>query len=125
MLNKKIVCVLITTLMLPIFPAFAQEEDRTAGASPQSEYQSTYRQLDLFGEVFERTRSEYVEEVEDKELIKNALNGMLTSLDPHSAFLDEDDFAQPEGITFSPEGRLFISNEASGGTPNVHEVEIE
>lgn len=108
MLNKKIVCVLITTLMLPIFPAFAQEEDRTAGASPQSEYQSTYRQLDLFGEVFERTRSEYVEEVEDKELIKNALNGMLTSLDPHSAFLDEDDFADMRVQTRGEFGGLGI-----------------
>ena len=48
----------------------------------------TYRQLNLFGDVFERVRAEYVEEVSDQDLIEAAINGMLTSLDPHSSFLD-------------------------------------
>ncbi len=52
----------------------------------------TYKQLNLFGDVFERVRAEYVDEVTDKELIKAAVNGMLTDLDPHSSYLDEDDF---------------------------------
>lgn len=53
---------------------------------------SVYEQLNLFGEVFERVREQYVEEVGDDKLIEYALNGMLTSLDPHSSYLTEDDF---------------------------------
>jgi carboxyl-terminal processing protease len=53
---------------------------------------TVYEQLDLFGDIFERVRSSYVEEVEDKELIESAINGMLTHLDPHSSYLPPDDF---------------------------------
>jgi carboxyl-terminal processing protease len=52
----------------------------------------TYRQLNLFGDVFERVRADYVEEPKDKELIESAINGMLTHLDPHSSYLNADDF---------------------------------
>ena len=55
--------------------------------------EATYRQLSLFGEVFQRVREEYVEEIEDSTLIDNAINGMLTALDPHSNFLAEEDFS--------------------------------
>lgn len=48
----------------------------------------TYRQLSLFGEVLERVRAEYVEQVSDQQLIEEAINGMLSSLDPHSSFLN-------------------------------------
>ncbi len=48
----------------------------------------TYRQLDIFGDIFERVRSQYVEEPAEAELIKDAINGMLQSLDPHSSYLD-------------------------------------
>jgi carboxyl-terminal processing protease len=51
---------------------------------------SVYEQLDLFGDVFERVRSQYVEEVEPQELIEAAINGMLTSLDPHSSYMDAE-----------------------------------
>ena len=54
----------------------------------------TYRQLDLFGNIFERVRASYVEEVEDAGLIEDAINGMLRSLDPHSAYLSPDDFLE-------------------------------
>ena len=50
-----------------------------------------YEQLDLFGDIFDRIRSEYVEEVDAKELIEAAINGMLTSLDPHSGYLPPGD----------------------------------
>ncbi|MEQ9694458.1 S41 family peptidase [Shimia sp. SDUM112013] len=50
-----------------------------------------YEQLDLFGDIFERIRAQYVEEVEEGELIEAAINGMLTSLDPHSSYLSPDD----------------------------------
>ncbi len=52
-----------------------------------------YEQLDLFGDIFSRIREEYVEPVNEKELVEAAINGMLTSLDPHSSYLSEDDAA--------------------------------
>ncbi|MFN0113969.1 MAG: S41 family peptidase [Paracoccaceae bacterium] len=53
---------------------------------------SVYEELDLFGDIFERIRSQYVEPVDDKKLIEAAINGMLTSLDPHSGYLAAKDF---------------------------------
>ena len=53
---------------------------------------SAYRQLDLFGDAFERVRANYVREVEDAELINAAINGMVTHLDPHSSYMDPNDF---------------------------------
>ncbi len=52
---------------------------------------NVYEQLDLFGDIFERIRIQYVEEVDDADLIEAAINGMLTSLDPHSSYLSPDD----------------------------------
>jgi len=52
----------------------------------------TYRQLNLFGDVFERVRSEFVEEVTDEELIRAAVEGMLQTLDPHSSYMPPRDF---------------------------------
>ncbi|MQQ08573.1 PDZ domain-containing protein [Epibacterium sp. SM1979] len=54
---------------------------------------SVYEQLDLFGDIFERIRVQYVEQVDDKELIEAAISGMLSSLDPHSSYLSPDDAA--------------------------------
>jgi len=54
--------------------------------------QETYKQLNLFGDVFERVRAQYVDEISDEQLIEYAVNGMLSSLDPHSSYLDEKDF---------------------------------
>ena len=53
---------------------------------------STYEMLNLFGEVMERTKAGYVEDVTDQKLIEQALNGMLSSLDPHSSYLDAASF---------------------------------
>ncbi|MCF7698512.1 S41 family peptidase [Loktanella sp. M215] len=60
-------------------------------AQTASSESSVYEQLDLFGDIFERIRQGYVEDVDDKKLIEAAINGMLTSLDPHSSYLSEDD----------------------------------
>ena len=65
-------------------PLVAQESERNA---------SVYEQLDLFGDIFERIRSQYVEDVEPSELIEAAIDGMLTSLDPHSSYLSPEDAA--------------------------------
>ncbi|MGB0903767.1 MAG: S41 family peptidase, partial [Mangrovicoccus sp.] len=63
-------------------PLIAQEQPRQP---------TVYEQLDLFGDIFERIRAQYVEEVDDGELIEAAINGMLTSLDPHSSYLSPQD----------------------------------
>lgn len=68
----------------------------------------TYLQLDLFGDIFERIRSTYVEDVEEKELIENAINGMLSSLDPHSSYLPPDDFSDMRVQTRGEFGGLGI-----------------
>lgn len=60
-------------------------------AQEQASGQSVYEQLDLFGNIFERIRSEYVEDVDEADLIEAAINGMLTSLDPHSSYLSPKD----------------------------------
>jgi carboxyl-terminal processing protease len=52
----------------------------------------TYRQLSIFGDIFERVRSQYVKEPKEQDLIENAINGMLSSLDPHSSYLTAKDF---------------------------------
>ena len=63
-------------------PLLAQESTRNV---------NIYEQLDLFGDIFERIRVQYVEEVNEKDLIEAAINGMLTSLDPHSSYLSPED----------------------------------
>jgi len=71
----------------------------------EKDQENTYKLLSLFGEVFERTRREYVEEVTDQELIEAAINGMLTSLDPHSSFLNEKDMLRKDAIWFAEKGK--------------------
>ncbi len=68
----------------------------------------TYRQLNLFGDVFERVRADYVEEPEDADLIDNAINGMLTSLDPHSSYLNPKTFRDMQVQTRGEFGGLGI-----------------
>jgi len=80
-------------------PLLAQE------ASPET---TTYEQLDLFGDIFERIRSAYVEEVDDEALIRAAINGMLTSLDPHSSYMTPDAYKEMQFDTRGEFGGLGI-----------------
>jgi len=89
--------VLITTQITG--PLIAQETGRSA---------SVYEQLDLFGDIFERIRSDYVEEVDEAALIEAAINGMLTSLDPHSSYLPPRDFDSMQVQTRGEFGGLGI-----------------
>ena len=68
----------------------------------------TYRQLELFGNVFERVRKDYVEDISDQDLIEAAINGMLTSLDPHSSFLSAKSFEDMQEKTKGEFGGLGI-----------------
>ncbi len=113
---------LTLTFLVALFPAplmaqnleqkLAQEESRTAGddkeLSPKEKAQNTYRQLNLFGDVFERAREQYVEPVEDEKLIEDAVQGMLSSLDPHSSYLDADDYQDMQVQTRGEFGGLGI-----------------
>ncbi|SFS21129.1 S41 family peptidase [Yoonia litorea] len=69
---------------------------------------SVYEQLDLFGDIFERIRSSYVEEVDDAQLIESAIDGMLRSLDPHSSYLSPDDARRMRVSTSGEFGGLGI-----------------
>jgi carboxyl-terminal processing protease len=80
-------------------PLLAQEAESKA---------DVYQQLDLFGDIFERIRAQYVEEVEPEELIEAAIDGMLTSLDPHSSYLSPDDAEQMRVQTRGEFGGLGI-----------------
>ncbi len=80
-------------------PLIAQETLKTT---------SVYEQLDLFGDIFERIRSQYVEEVDSEKLIEAAINGMLTSLDPHSSYLPPEDAADMREQTRGEFGGLGI-----------------
>src|SRR5215204_4968264 len=68
----------------------------------------TYRQLNIFGDVFEKVRSDYVEPPNEAKLIEGALNGMLTSLDPHSSYLSPNEFKEMQTQTRGEFGGLGI-----------------
>ena len=80
-------------------PLLAQEAEKSS---------NVYEQLDLFGDVFERIRAQYVEEVDSEELIEAAIDGMLSSLDPHSSYLSPKDAADMRVQTSGSFGGLGI-----------------
>ena len=77
-------------------------------AAPAASNEETFRQLELFGDIFERVRSFYVDETADKQLIESAINGMLQSLDPHSSYLNEESFRDMQVQTRGEFGGLGI-----------------
>tara|TARA_R100001369_G_scaffold1315_1_gene4591 strand:- start:2646 stop:3983 length:1338 start_codon:yes stop_codon:yes gene_type:complete len=80
-------------------PLLAQETEKSS---------NVYEQLDLFGDIFERIRAQYVEEVDTEELVEAAINGMLTSLDPHSSYLSPKDALKMRDQTRGEFGGLGI-----------------
>ena len=89
----------------PITQALAQDGSRA----------ETYRLLTLFGDVFERIRAEYVEPVNDRELIENAINGMLTGLDPHSSYMNPKSFKDMQVQTKGEFGGLGLEVQSEAG----------
>lgn len=79
----------------------------------------TYRLMELFANVFERVKQDYVEPVEDRELIEAAINGMLTSLDPHSGYLDLEHFRDMQVQTKGEFGGLGIEVTMENGLVKV------
>ena len=90
-------------LAVGLFLAF-----QVATSDAQEDAADTYRQLNLFGDVFERVRADYVEEVTDEDLIKSAIDGMLQSLDPHSSYMDARNFKEMQVQTKGEFGGLGI-----------------
>lgn len=80
---------------------------------------NTYRELDQFMSVFQRVRAEYVEQVDDKTLLRGAIDGMLASLDPHSSYLDERGFKQMMTQTEGEYGGLGLSVTMEDGAVKV------
>ena len=96
--NAFLKVILLLTLIILLAP-------KTYGSSTDEE---KYKYLDLFGQVFDRVRSSYVEEVTDKELIEKAIDGMLSGLDPHSGFMNEEVFQEMQMDTEGKFGGLGI-----------------
>ena len=76
--------------------------------STASKNKETYEYLDLFGQIFDRVRSQYVDNVTDEELIEKAIDGMLTGLDPHSGYMDEEVWEEMQMDTQGKFGGLGI-----------------
>ncbi|MFN3701314.1 MAG: S41 family peptidase [Alphaproteobacteria bacterium] len=121
--NSFVLSALAIIVLLSGTGAAIAQESRTAGTQPSQEtptdYNQTYRQLNLFGDVFERVRAQYVDDVEDKDLIEKAINGMLTSLDPHSAYLNQESFDEMQVRTKGEFGGLGIEVTMENGLVKV------
>ncbi|MFT8244220.1 S41 family peptidase [Roseomonas sp. BN140053] len=92
-------------LTSPVMSALAQDGGRA----------ETYRLLNLFGDVFERVRAEYVEPVNDRDVIENAINGMLQGLDPHSSYMNARSFRDMQVQTRGEFGGLGIEVSQEAG----------
>ena len=102
--------VVFATVLLLLIPQTASTQDQGA---------DTYKQVKLFGDVFERVRADYVEEVSDQELIEAAIRGMLASLDPHSSYLDPKSFQDMRVQTKGEFGGLGIEVTMENGLVKV------
>ena len=80
----------------------------TLTTAQSSSKEDTYRQLGLFGDIFQRVRESYVDDIDDRELIEAAITGMLTSLDPHSSFLNTENFSEMQEQTKGRFGGLGV-----------------
>src|SRR5213080_3992595 len=100
---------LLSGAFLGVIGAVALSEPHALGIGAANAAASdTYQLLNLFGDVFERVRSDYVEVPDETMLIQSAINGMLTSLDPHSSYLSPKDFQAMQVQTSGKFGSLGI-----------------
>ena len=99
--------------------AFVVGAQTQSNRAPQANTSETYRQLNLFGEVFERVRADYVKETADEEMIEAAINGLLTSLDPHSSYMSAKSFRDMQVQTRGEFGGLGIEVTMENGLVRV------
>jgi len=95
---RHIVTVVLTVAVVTLSLAILTTPENKVEASSE-----TYRQLNLFGDVFAKVREDYVEEVDDAKLIEAAINGMLSSLDPHSSYLNPKNY---DGMKVQTRGKF-------------------
>lgn len=114
MMRKSFVAALTVTALIGAVGAMLALPSPVARAGTPAQ-EATYRLLDLFGTVFERVRRDYVEDVTDQQLIESAINGMLTSLDPHSSYLNADSFRDMQVQTRGEFGGLGIEVSMENG----------
>jgi carboxyl-terminal processing protease len=106
-------------LVLAVLAAGSTMVSLAKSQSASAANSEIYRQLDLFGEVLERVRSDYVEKPDDSKLIEAAINGMLTALDPHSAYLNPKHFRDMQVQTRGEFGGLGIEVTMENGVVKV------
>jgi carboxyl-terminal processing protease len=88
--------------------SLTQPHSLLIGSAARAAASDTYRELNLFGDVFERVRADYVEKPEDSKLVESAINGMLAGLDPHSSYMDPKSFRDMQVQTRGEFGGLGI-----------------
>lgn len=106
-------------LFISLFAGMLLNISDVSAAKKAEDDANTYELLNLFGEVMERAKLSYVEEVSDKKLIESAINGMLTSLDPHSSYLDAESFKYMNEQTKGKFGGLGIEITMDNGLVKV------
>lgn len=114
-MSKKLSLTAILALSI-MFGATAACAKKAEKASQEAD---TYELLNLFGEVMERAKNSYVEDVDDKKLIESAINGMLVSLDPHSSYLDAQSFKYMNEQTKGKFGGLGIEVTMENGVVKI------
>ncbi|GJE00988.1 MULTISPECIES: S41 family peptidase [Methylobacterium] len=105
---RKVSLVLFGAMLGAGTATVATQTQLLSGSSAVAASAETYRQLSLFGDVFEKIRTDYVEKPEEAKLIEAAVNGMLTSLDPHSSYMDSKSFRDMQVQTRGEFGGLGI-----------------
>src|SRR5450830_1310817 len=108
MMMRKTSLVLIGATAGAAMTLFATEPHIFSLTSANAAVADTYHQLNLFGDVFERVRADYVEVPDDDKLIESAINGMVTGLDPHSSYMDAKSFKDMQVQTRGEFGGLGI-----------------
>jgi carboxyl-terminal processing protease len=108
-----------TLLVLAVLAAGSTMVGLARSQTASAANSEIYRQLDLFGEVLERVRADYVEKPEDAKLIESAINGMLMALDPHSAYLNPKHFRDMQVQTRGEFGGLGIEVTMENGAVKV------
>jgi carboxyl-terminal processing protease len=116
---RRLTAATAVALFLTVPLAFAQTKGPDDKGKPKADRSEIYQQLNLFGDVLERVRNDYVEPPNEKDLIENAINGMLSSLDPHSSYMNPKSFRDMQVQTRGEFGGLGIEVTMENGVVKV------